>query len=172
MEELGALGHRAELRDLYAIGFDPCLKAREVPTDAGFSVASDVEAERRLLQDVDNFIFVYPFWFNTPPAIIKGYVDRVFCMGFGFEPAFGGTSPLLTGRKLISFTSSGAPDAWVQQTHALEALMTVFDRQIAGVTGLSMVDHVHVGAIAPNMTPEAAETILAEVGAAVRRHFG
>lgn len=167
-----ALGHQTVVRDLYRMGFDPCLKASELPGPASAHPAPDVTAERELLSDVDVFAFVYPFWFNTPPAILKGYVDRVFCMGFGFEPAFGGTSPLLTGRRLISFTSSGAPDAWVQQTHALEALTTVFDRQIAGVTGLSMVDHIHVGAIAPNMTPEAAETILAEVGAAVRRHFG
>jgi len=167
-----ALGHQAVVRDLYRMGFDPCLKASEIPGPSGFHPAADVTAERELLSDVDVFAFIYPFWFNTPPAILKGYVDRIFCMGFGFEPAFGGTSPLLTGRKLISFTSSGAPDYWVQETHALEALMTVFDRQIGGVTGLSVVDHIHMGAIAPNITAEAAEAILADVGEAVRRHFG
>jgi NAD(P)H dehydrogenase (quinone) len=166
-----SLGHQVIVRDLYRMGFDPCLKAFEIPGAPGFRAAPDVVAERELLSDVDVFAFFYPFWFNAPPAILKGYADRIFCMGFGFEPAFGGTSPLLSGRKLISFSFSGAPDAWVRETHALEALMTVFDRHLGGVTGLRVVDHLHIGAVAPNMTADAAQAILADVASSVDRHF-
>jgi NAD(P)H dehydrogenase (quinone) len=166
-----SLAHEIVVRDLYKMGFDPCLKASEIPGAPGFRAAKDVDAERDLLSHVDVFAFIYPFWFNAPPAILKGYADRVFGMGFGFEAAFGGTTPMLAGRKLISFSFSGAPDAWVAQTHALDALMTVFDRHLAGVTGLTVVDHVHTGSIAPNMTPDAAASILGDVDAAVRKHF-
>ena len=107
-----ALGQEVLVRDLYSMGFDPCLKASEIPSPAGFRFEADVVAERKLLADVDVFALVYPFWFNAPPAILKGYVDRVFSMGFGYEPGLGGTESLLDGKKLISFSLSGAPEHW------------------------------------------------------------
>ena len=70
VETLSGLGHTVELRDLYAMDFDPRLKASEVPLDPTFAPGQDVVAERALLANVDSFIFVYPFWFNAPPAIL------------------------------------------------------------------------------------------------------
>ena len=165
------LGHRTVVRDLYRMPFDPCLKAEEIPTSEGFIAAPDVLAERKLLQDADVFALVYPFWFNAPPAILKGYIDRVFSMGFGYEPTFGGTTPLLYDRKLISFTTSGAPDEWVRRSGAMSALHTLFDRHVSEVTGLTLVDHVHFGGITPVLTPEAAYEMLKQVRAAVRHAF-
>ena len=170
-EAARGLGHEAVVRDLYRMGFDPCLKAEEIPTPEGFNVAADVAAERAVLDDADVFAFVYPFWFNAPPAILKGYVDRVFGMGFGFEPAAGGTQALLDGRRLISFTSSGAPEDWVRDTGAMAALNTLFDNHLAGVCGLTVVDHIHVGGIVPGLTPEWMAQILENVRATVRRCF-
>ncbi|WP_374470035.1 NAD(P)H-dependent oxidoreductase [Phenylobacterium sp.] len=165
------LGQEAAVRDLYRLGFDPCLKAAEIPGPGGYTPAPDVAAERRLLDDVDVFAFVYPLWFNAPPAMLKGYVDRVFGMGFGFEPAPGGTQSLLDGRRLISFTSSGAPEDWVRDTGAMAALQTLFDHHLAGVCGLNVADHVHVGGVVPGITQEWMDEILAGVRATVRRSF-
>ncbi|MEO8114455.1 MAG: NAD(P)H-dependent oxidoreductase [Phenylobacterium sp.] len=167
-----ALGQEVVVRDLYRIGFDPCLKAGEIPEPSGFQFGADVVAERKLLAQVDVFAFIYPFWFNAPPAILKGYVDRVFSMGFGYEPGLGGTEPLLDGKRLISFTSSGAPEQWVRDTGALQALMTLFDRHLGAVCGLQVIDHVHVGGIVPDITEEAFEEVLQGVRRAVQAHFG
>lgn len=131
-----ALGHQALVRDLYQLGFDPRLQIAEIPEAAGHAFGADVLQERRLLADADVFAFVYPLWFNAPPAMLKGYIDRVFSMGFGYGPALGGTEPLLEGRKLISFSFSGAPESWVRDSGALRALMTVFDLHLAAVCGL------------------------------------
>jgi NAD(P)H dehydrogenase (quinone) len=163
VDELSALGHAVELRDLYAIGFDPRLKAQEVPSDAGFHAAADVETERRLLQDVDNFIFVYPFWFNAPPAMLKGYVDRVFGLRFGYAPGFGCVEPLLTGRTLMSVSTSGAPDHWVNSTGALKTLMAAFDLHVAAVCGMRVIEHMHFGGIVSNMEVDPAEEMLQQV---------
>jgi NAD(P)H dehydrogenase (quinone) len=171
-DEARKLGHEAVVRDLYRMGFDPCLKAGEIPTEEGARFESDVIAERRELADVDVFCFVYPLWFNAPPAILKGYIDRVFGMGFGFAPAIGGGGePLLDGRRLISFSFSGAPEHWVRETGALQALTTLFDRHVAGVCGLRVLDHVHTGGVVPNMTEDAVGLVLADVRKAVRANF-
>jgi NAD(P)H dehydrogenase (quinone) len=171
-DAVAAIGQDVVVRDLYAIGFDPCLKASEIPKPSGFTFGADVVAERSQLADVDVFAFVYPFWFNAPPAILKGYVDRVFSMGFGYAPGLGGNESLLDGKKLISFTSSGAPESWVRETGALSALTTLFDRHLANMCGLQILDHVHVGGIVPDMTPEAFEDVLEGVRAVVKTQFG
>jgi NAD(P)H dehydrogenase (quinone) len=171
-QSVEALGDRALVRDLYAMRFDPCLRASEIPMPTGFHFGPDVVAEREALADVDVFAFVYPFWFNAPPAILKGYVDRVFSMGFGYEPGMGGTESLLDGKKLISFTTSGAPDQWVRDTGALQTLMTLFDRHLGAMCGLQVVDHVHAGAIVSNITEEAVDDVLQGVRRAVDAHFG
>ena len=102
-----ALGHEVVTRDLYRMAFQPCLQSGELPFAPHFQPGADVVEERRLLNDADVFALCYPFWLNTPPAMLKGYLERVF--GFGFAYGAGGHSynPLLTGRKLISFSSSG-----------------------------------------------------------------
>jgi NAD(P)H dehydrogenase (quinone) len=166
------LGQQAIVRDLYATGFDPCLKAGEIPTAAGFQFGADVVAERKQLADADVFALVYPFWFNAAPAILKGYIDRVFSMGFGYEPGMGGTESLLDGRKLISFTTSGAPDQWVRDTGALQGLVNAFDRHLGAVCGLQVVDHVHAGGIVSDITAEAVGEVLKSVSRAVSAHFG
>lgn len=165
------LGHTVVVRDLYRMKFDPCLRAGEIPASSGYAAAEDVVAERKRLAKVDGFIFVYPFWFNAPPAILKGYVDRVFSMNFGYRPSFHGTAPLLEGRTLCSFTTSGAPDEWVEDTRALQTLMTGFDLHLATVTGLTMAGHTHLGGVLSSLTKEAAKAKLEVVEQTLRTCF-
>jgi NAD(P)H dehydrogenase (quinone) len=172
LEAARGLRHEVVVRDLYAMDFDPRLQAAEIPGRTPPTPAADVVAERALLAGVDVFAFVYPFWFNAPPAILKGYVDRVFCMGFGFAPGPGCNEPLLEGRSLISFSFSGAPEQWVQDTGALPALKTLFDRHLAQMCGLVVLDHIHTGGIPQNMTEDAGDAVLATVREAVARQFG
>jgi putative NADPH-quinone reductase len=80
--------------------FDPRLKETELLGRPDARPGADVEAERTLLEDADVFAFVYPLWFNAPPAIVKGYVDRVFGLGLGYRVfREGGQEPLLRGRR-------------------------------------------------------------------------
>jgi len=163
VEHLRATDQEVVLRDLYALDFDPCLKAEELPTQHGATPAADIIAERALLKGVKSLILVYPFWFNAPPAILKGYVDRVLGLGFGYAAISGHMEPLLDGVTLASFSTSGAPEHWVNSTGALKALMTVFDLHLCGVCGLRLLDHRHFGDVVSNMTQEWGADILEQV---------
>ncbi|WP_304177122.1 NAD(P)H-dependent oxidoreductase [Phenylobacterium aquaticum] len=171
-ETVRAMGQEVLVRDLYAMDFDPRLKASELPSPKGANPAPDIATERALVADADVFAFIYPFWFNAPPAILKGYADRMFGLGFGYAPASGGTEPLLSSRQLISFSSSGAPDRWVEETGALSALRQHFDGHLAGVCGLNVIDHRHHGGVTPGITDEAVADMLEDVARAVRKAFG
>jgi NAD(P)H dehydrogenase (quinone) len=171
-DALQANGHEVVVRDLYRTGFDPCLKAEEIPGPGGFHPGEDVKAERALLEDVRSFAFFYPVWFNAPPAMLKGYIDRVFCMGFGYGMGEGGNEPLLSGRSMISVSSSGAPKSWMVETGAWDAMRKLFDEHVAGVCGLAVLDHLHFGAITPNITAEAVRACAGEVHAMATKRFG
>lgn len=171
-EAAAALGHKTIMRDLYGMAFDPCLKSDEIPTAAGFAPRPDVVAERVILADTDVFALFYPFWLNAPPAMLKGYLDRVFGMGFAYDKSKSGNKPLLTGRKLISFTASGTPTEWVMKSGAFEAVRTLFDEHVAAVCGLNIAGHVHFGGIVPGTRGDVVARHQQSVRDAVARQFG
>lgn len=155
-------GAQVVLRDLYDIQFEPRLSAAETPSPDGFAPAADVLREREFIGDADVFAFVYPLWFNAPPAIISGYVQRVFGMGFGYGPvAAGGNAPLLKGRKLVTFTSSGAPTEWLVREGGWEALQKLFDEHFADACGMVVAEHVHFGGLSAATRPDVIESYLA-----------
>jgi NAD(P)H dehydrogenase (quinone) len=165
------LGHQVVTRDLYRLGFQPCLQAEELPFDPNFQPRADVQQERTLLADVDVFALIYPLWLNSPPAMLKGYLERVFGFGFAYGK-HGRSEPLLAGRRLISFSSSGAPLHWVEQTGAFGAVKTLFDQYFAELCGMHFVEHIHFGAITPGIRDDAVARFLAQARSAVSTHFG
>jgi NAD(P)H dehydrogenase (quinone) len=162
------IGHDASVRDLYRIGFDPRLRPEELPGEALPAVLPDVAEERRRISESEVIVLVYPLWFNAPPAILKGYVDRVFGMGFGFGPAM---QPMLVGKRLIAITTSGAPKAWLSDSGAWRALRRLFDEHLAEVCGLTVLDHLHFGDITPGIRPDAVEACETEARGLPARLF-
>lgn len=166
-----AAGHEVVFRDLYAMGFDPRLPESEIPWSKTHALKDDVIAEREVLKDVQVFAFFYPIWLNSPPAILKGYMERVFGMGFAYHRVGNGNAPLLKGRKMMSFTASGAPTEWVIQSGAWAAMRNLFDSHFASVCGLEVVDHVHFGGIHPGIRADSVASDMETVRQAFARHF-
>ncbi len=168
-----ALGHEVVVRDLYAMEFDPRLHADELPGPHGVSPQTDVTVERAVLKDADVFAFFYPIWFGSPPAMMKGYVERIFGVGFGYGTLKnGGMQPLLTGRKLISFTSTGSENVWLVNSGSWEAVRKVFNERLTAACGLDSVEHVNFGGVDWDTTPAQVEEAVAEVRAVVAEVFG
>jgi len=166
-----AASHDVIYRDLYAMHFDPCLPEAELPWSKHFAVRDDVLAERALLDNVDVFAVFYPLWLNAPPAILKGYFERVFGMGFAYRSDGRANAPMLARRKFISFTSSGAPTEWVIQSGAWHSMRALFDSHFATVCGLEVVDHIHFGSIVPGIRADSVERDLERVRQAFKSHF-
>jgi NAD(P)H dehydrogenase (quinone) len=128
---LTAQGHTVTVSDLYAIGFHPSSDRSNFATIAegdyfkpqteesyasqhdGF--APDLESEIGKLETCDLLIFQFPIWWFGLPAILKGWVDRVFVMG----RIYGGGRVYETGifrgrRAMLSLTTGAPPDSWMQ----------------------------------------------------------
>jgi len=75
------------------------------------SFSEDIKREHQLLHEADLIIFQFPLWWESMPALMKGYIDRVFSMGW----AYGG-GKALAGKSVLVSTTTGAPDfVWIPE---------------------------------------------------------
>jgi NAD(P)H dehydrogenase (quinone) len=142
------IGHEVCLRDLYRIGFDPVLKDEERPGDPEFRPLPDVAEELRQLSGARVFVLVYPIWFGTPPAMLKGYVERVLGSGVShrdMREQLG--NPLLGGAHLLSLTSSGNTKNWLNEQAQWLSLRGVFDHYLSAVFSMASDEHIHFAPI-------------------------
>lgn len=99
-QRLRRAGHQVEVSDLYAMGWKANVDAADFldidphqpfhPEEAsshGYATdtqTEDIAAEQRKLRDADLVILQFPLWWFSMPAILKGWVDRVFAYGLAY----------------------------------------------------------------------------------------
>ncbi|EEM02787.1 NAD(P)H-dependent oxidoreductase [Bacillus pseudomycoides] len=76
--------HFVTLLDLYKEQFNPVLTFNEDKRRRDLVYEEETEKYRRLVKEADSFIFIYPIWWWGMPAILKGFIDRVFVAGFAY----------------------------------------------------------------------------------------
>lgn len=100
VEHLRTSGHEVTVSDLYAMGWKAALDADdflnrdpsaplkvELASKSAFeesSQSADIAAEQKKLLATDAVILQFPLWWFTMPAILKGWVERVYAYGFGY----------------------------------------------------------------------------------------
>ncbi len=83
VEQLKSNGHRVFLHDLYAENFDPLLTSKEFFKDAVLSTAIKNHCEEN--EQAEGIVIIHPNWWGQPPAILKGWIDRVIRPGTAYE---------------------------------------------------------------------------------------
>jgi NAD(P)H dehydrogenase (quinone) len=138
------------LRDLYRDGFNPVLDATEQPGKKGFAPQEENVAECRRLEQLDVLVFVYPVWFGTPPAMLKGYLERVVGGGIAFGTARQDHRPLANVR-LVQIATSASSEPWLAEKGVQSALHTLYDQYIADVFGAKALYRLHLDLISEEM---------------------
>ena len=128
-ETLAEAGHTVRTSDLHAMQFNPVSGRHNFTSvhDASYykqqveethasevgGFAPDIEAELQKLEWCDLMIWQFPMWWFGLPAILKGWVDRVFVMGrtYGYGRMFD-AAPLRGRRALLSLTTGGPQDGF------------------------------------------------------------
>jgi len=83
VERIAGNGHTVFFHDLYKEGFDPLLLNEEIARDA--LLPRSIAQHCREIAEADGIIVVHPNWWGQPPAILKGWVDRVIRPGIAYE---------------------------------------------------------------------------------------
>jgi NAD(P)H dehydrogenase (quinone) len=115
---LRTAGHDVHFLDLYALGFRAAMTSDEraaYHTEAPI-VDPMVREHAELVRTSAAIVFVYPTWWSSMPAILKGWLERVFVPGIGFQfNEEGKVRPALTHvRRLVGISTYGSPWAYVK----------------------------------------------------------
>lgn len=164
------LGQEVLVRDLYTMGFDPVLRDEERPGHGTGTLSPDVAAELDLLRAADALVLVYPIWFALPPAMLKGYVDRVLGAGYSFRDLQAQVGhPALKGKPLLSFSTSGTPLPWLHEQGQVLSLREIFDVYLWRGLGMRQSEHIMIDSVIPDINPTYAAEQLERVRATAER---
>lgn len=115
---LAAGRNRAEVADLHREGFDPRMPEADEPdwNDAGKRYSDAVLAEQARIERNEAMVFVFPVWWWSMPAMLKGWIDRVWNNGWAY-----GARKLPHRRALLIGTASGSAASY-ERDHYDEAM--------------------------------------------------
>ncbi|WP_035793589.1 NAD(P)H-dependent oxidoreductase [Kitasatospora mediocidica] len=177
-------GYHVDVLDLYADGWTPVLGREEfAPVDGPFKPQAEqmralqdgtldavVEEHLERLLAADLLVLSFPLWWFSLPAILKGWIDRVFMMGavFGGDLGFFGDAALAGKRAMLLFTTGGSGAAFEPggAFGALDDFLFHIHRGMLEFVGYQVLDPVVTYGPA-RLTDEERATALEAVGKAV-----
>jgi NAD(P)H dehydrogenase (quinone) len=83
VHEISELNHEVLFHDLYAEPFNPLMSSDEIPSN--IPIPPDIDLYCREISQCDGIVIVHPNWWGQPPAILTGWVDRVFRPGIAYR---------------------------------------------------------------------------------------
>lgn len=138
---LEAGGHSVDISDLYREDFDPLFRLQDFdyfrergPMPA---VIQDIHAR---IDVADVLAFVYPVWWWSVPAILKGWFERVLINGFAWDWDGDDIVPCLTGKRVITLCVSGSSQRTYDRYGYADALKLQIDTGIWTYCGLTDVE--------------------------------
>ena len=169
---LEAAGHECRFHDLYAEKFDPVMTAAELPKDA--VLPAEIERHCQEAGEADGLIIVHPNYWSAPPAILRGWVDRVLRAGraYNFVPdGTGGARPvgLLKARVGLVFTTANTPHEKEAELFG-DPLHTHWLKVVFGLCGIAQTEKWDFSPVIISTADQRREWLRA-VEIAVARHF-
>ncbi len=138
VEQLEKNKHKVLFHDLYAENFDPLLAGKEIPYDA--PLPWEIERHCQEIGEAEGIILVHPNWWGQPPAILKGWIDRVIRPGIAYEFVEGDSgegipSGLLRARAAVVFNTSNTEPEREKNVFG-DPLETIWKNCVFGLCGV------------------------------------
>ena len=172
VETLRQNGHDVRFHDLYQERFDALLPAGEIPS--GALLPLEIERHCTEIAEADAIVIVHPNWWGQPPAILKGWIDRVIRPGVAYEFLEGDAGEgvphgLLRARTAIVFNTSNTQPEREEQVFG-DPLETIWKNCVFGLCGVN-VFYRRMFSVVVTSTGEERKQWLEEVRSAMNRFF-
>jgi len=161
-EEVEKKGGQVKLKDLYAMNWNPVLSEADFQGFHTGSIPEDIKAEQADVSWADMVIMISPIWWYSVPAILKGYIDRVFSIGFAYEYTPNGPRGKLSGKKALLITTSGADEQMAQAGGMIDSIRKSMVDGFFGFSGFSEYKHKNLFAV-PVITDQERKQMLTEI---------
>ena len=137
-------GHSIEIADLHAEGFDPRWSMADIEADEGAASPEDISSEQARIERCDAVCMVYPlFWFGMP-AMLKGWLERVWAWGWAYDQLDDHNKSLQKPRTAVLLVPAGAnPDSWQPYPKIEQAMSDIWCAGTLGYFGFTRKD-VHI----------------------------
>ncbi|WP_369902005.1 NAD(P)H-dependent oxidoreductase [Bacillus manliponensis] len=166
--QLEEKGHEVRVRDLYELNFNPVLAASDFISFSEGNTPADIAEEQEHIKWADAITFIYPVWWAGLPAILKGYVDRVFSHGFAYAYGENGIEKLLSGKKGLLLSTMGNSQENYEANGMFTAMKNTTDAGIFDFTGIEVLEHTFYTSV-PAVSDEVRKEYLEEVKEVVNR---
>ncbi len=145
---LNDAGHEAQLADLYREDFDPRFKPADYAqfTAGAADMPEDVLREQQRVEWADAIAFVFPVWWWSFPAILKGWIDRVWCNGWAYDFTVERSLGRLDLSKAVLLCPGGSSADVYRRYGYQEGMRRCIDVGVLGYCGIDTVEmHVFPG---------------------------
>ncbi|MDQ0642951.1 NAD(P)H-dependent oxidoreductase [Microbacterium murale] len=136
-DAIQAAGGEVEFADLAAENFDPRFTAADLDLYRGKGgVPDEIVAEQERVDRADHLILVFPMYWWSMPALLKGWIDRVFVGGWAYDAAPGAAQFGMLDRLTIHLVIVAGDDAESFERHSIpQAVSTQIERGIVTYSG-------------------------------------
>ena len=143
-EGLSRAGHETDVVDLYGLGFNPVLSGNELAGLMEGKTVKEVRDHQEKVSCADALVLIHPIWWTGAPAILKGWIDRVLCLGFAycFDEKTGMLKGLLKNRKVLIINTAGASEKDAAASGMTEAVRKIEAEMVFQHCGIQDVKHL------------------------------
>ena len=138
IDRIRANGHEVNFHDLYKENFDPLLEKSEMQRNA--ELTGQVNSHCAEIVEADGIVIIHPNWWGQPPAILKGWIDRVIRPGIAYEFIEGDSGEgvpkgLLKAKAALVFNTSNTEEGREREVFG-DPLETIWKNCIFGLCGV------------------------------------
>ena len=165
--ELRKAGHEVRVRDLYTTGFYPVILQSDYELINRGTPPDDIRKEQDHIHWAGIMTFIFPVFWAGMPAMLKGYIEKVFSLGFAY--VFDGDKPrgILKGRKAVIINTTGGTLNYYRKSNMLDNIRQTIDGGIFRFCGFKVIEHKFFIGV-PMSTPAERSLMLDEVRAIAR----
>jgi len=132
-------GHETKIIDLYADKFNPVLALPDIQYSfMDGDAPKDVENYQKDITWADRITFVYPLWWTQMPAMLKGFIDRVFTNGYAYMYDENGPKGLLVGKSVQLIINTGNPSEILEELGLDAAIKSVNEVGVFEFCGMNV----------------------------------
>ncbi|WP_239323691.1 NAD(P)H-dependent oxidoreductase [Snodgrassella gandavensis] len=158
---INSRGDQYDLIDLYQEQFQPVLSANDFIALQNNTVNEELKRHQKLVSDAQNLIFIYPIWWFGQPAILKGWIDRVFSSGFAYREDEKGFTPLLSDKSATLIVTLGSQKETLLQ-YGIDDFVKNMTVGTLNLVGISNINCQQLYAV-PSLTSSERHTMLENI---------